>query len=254
MRARGGIRGALDPLRGLRAAAVIALAPLAASLAPARPAAAQTVRPVVVEYYGTSVKGRFEVANDGLVPLNVVLEPKSFDVTETGDAIYRPLDGRVRLRLSTMSARIPARQSRWVFFEAQADTIPAWFVITATFSGMPKRSGLEVLVELPHTVYLVQKELLRREDVRVPTAVYSAAEKWILLEIENRGPRLGRATQVDANRHGERRQAPSFPLQPGGRPQLLIPWVAAREPDRVTIRFQCFTLDIPLQKISQVAG
>lgn len=253
-RARGRIRGALDPLRALRSAAGIAFAGLAASLAPASPSVAQTVRPVVVEYYGTSVKGRFELANDGLVPLNVVLEPKSFDVTETGDAIYRPLDGRVRLRLSTMSARIPARQSRWVFFEARADTIPAWFVITATFSGMPKRSGLEVLVELPHTVYLVQKELLRREDVRVPTAVYSAAEKWILLEIENRGPRLGRATQIEAIAKGERREAPSFPLLPGGRRQLLIPWDASREPDRVTIRFQGFTLDIPLQKISQVAG
>jgi hypothetical protein len=236
------------------AAAVLGLASLLAAFALARPASAQTVRPVVVEYYGTTVKGRFELANDGLVPLTVVLEPKSFDVTETGDAIYRPLDSRVRLRLSAMSLRIPARQSRWVFYEAQADSIPAWFVITSTFSGMPRRSGLEVLVELPHTVYLVQKELLRREDIRVPTAVYSAAEKWILLEIENRGPRLGRATQIEATGTGERRESPSFPLLPGGRRQLVIPWDAAHEPDRVMIRFQGFTLDIPLQKISQVAG
>ncbi|HYJ33265.1 MAG TPA: hypothetical protein VE326_08595 [Candidatus Binatia bacterium] len=250
-RARGRIRGALEPLRPARVAALLAVL---ASLATGIPARAQTLRPVVVEYYGATAKGKFELANDGLVPLTVILEPKSFDVTETGDAIYRALDPRIRLRLSTMSVRIPARQSRWVFFEARTDSVPAWFVVTATFSGMPKRSGLEVLVELPHTVYLVQKELLRREDVRVTSAVYSAAEKWILLEIENRSPRLGRVTQVEAFGKGERREHPSFPLLPGGRRQLLIPWDAASEPDRVTLRFQGFTLEVPLQKTSQVAG
>jgi hypothetical protein len=249
---RGWTGRALAPFRSPHAS--VAVATLILGMIASRPAAAQTVRPVVVEYYGMTAKGRFELANDGLVPLNVVLEPKSFDVTETGDAIYRPLDSRIRLRLSTMSVRIPARQSRFVFFEARSDSIPAWFVITATFSGMPRRSGLEVLVELPHTVYLVQKELMRREDVRVSTAAYSSAEKWILIEIENRGPRLGRATQVVAIGKGESREHPSFPLLPGGRRQLIIPWDGAREPDRVTIRFQGFTLDIPLQKISQVAG
>jgi hypothetical protein len=248
-RARGGIRAALAPLcpAGALLAGVLVLAP-------ASPARAQTLRPVVVEYFGTTAKGKFELANDGLVPLNVVLEPKSFDVTETGDAIYRTLDPRIHLRLSSMSARIPARQSRWVFFEAQTDSVPAWFVITATFSGMPKHSGLDVLVELPHTVYLVQKELLRREDVRVATAVYSEPEKWVLIELENRGPRLGRATQIEATAKGERRAYPSFPLVPGGRRQILIPWDAVRDPERVTVRFQGFTLDIPLLKIAQVAG
>lgn len=248
-RARGGIRAALAPL-GLAGALLAGVL----VLAPASPARAQTLRPVVVEYFGTTAKGKFELANDGLVPLNVVLEPKSFDVTETGDAIYRTLDPRIHLRLSSMSARIPARQSRWVFFEAQTDSVPAWFVITATFSGMPKHSGLDVLVELPHTVYLVQKELLRREDVRVVTAVYSEPEKWVLIELENRGPRLGRATQIEATAKGERRPYPSFPLVPGGRRQILIPWDAVRDPERVTIRFQGFTLDIPLLKIAQVAG
>lgn len=238
--ARGRIRGALVPL--LVAAAL------------AGPVSAQTLRPVVVEHYGTTAKGRFELVNDGLVPLNVVLEPRSFDITETGEAIYRPLDGRVRLRLSTMSVRIPARQSRLIFFEARTDSLPSWFVITATFSGMPRRSGLEVLVELPHTVYLVQKEPVRREDVRVRTAVYSQAEKWILLEIDNRGPRLGRVTRVEAVAKGERREQPSFPLVPGGRRQLIIPWDSNRIPERVLLQFQGFTLDVPIQTIPQVAG
>lgn len=238
--ARGWIRGALVVLMALPCFA--------------RPADAQTVRPVVVEYSGAKAKGRFEVVNDGLIPLTVVIEAKSFDVTETGEAIYRPLDDRLHLRLSTMSVRLPARQSRFIFFEAETDSLPAWFVITSTFSGLPRQSGLQVLVELPHTVYLVQKEPLRREDVVVRTAVYSAAEKWILVDLENVGPRLGRATQIVASTKGERREHPSFPVLPGGRRQLVIRWDAARDPDRVTIRFQNFSLEIPLEKIPQVAG
>ena len=253
-RTRGRIRGALVPLPVAGAPMLAALALGVAALAAVRPATAQTVRPVIVEYYGNTAKGRFELVNDGLVPVNVVLEPKSFDVTETGDAIYRPLDGKIRLRLSTMSVRIPARQSRFVFFEARCDTVPAWFVITSTFSGMPRRAGLQILVELPHTVYLVQKDLLQRDDVRVETAAYSAAEKWILVEIQNRGPRLGRATEVQAVAKGEHKDYPSFPLMPGARRQIIIPWDSPRAPEHVTIKFQGFTLDVPLLKISQVAG
>lgn len=217
-------------------------------------ASAQTVRPVVVEHYSKKVKSKFELVNDGLKPLNVVLEAKSFDVTETGEAIYRPLDPRVHLRLSAMSVRIPAQQSRVIFFEAEADTTPAWFVITSTFSGLPRRSGLEVEVELPHTVYLVQKEPLRREDVMIRTAVFSSSEEWVLVEIENLGPRLGRALRIEATSKSERQPYPSFPLLPHGRRQILIPWDSPLPPERLTIRFQGFTLDIPLIKASQVAG
>ena len=218
------------------------------------PAAAQTVRPVVVEYTGAKIKGKFELVNDNLTPMSVILEPKSFDVTETGEAVYRPLDSRIRLRLSAMSVRIPARQSHWIFFEAQTDSLPAWFVIPCTFAGSPKHKGLEVLIELPHTVYMLQKESLVREDVRVHTAVYSPAEKWILVELENRGPRLGRATSVEASAKGEKRPYPSFPLIPASTRQILIPWDAAIPPSRVTIRFTGFTLEIPLTEASQVAG
>jgi hypothetical protein len=236
------------PLLGAATAAVAAAAWTAV------PAGAQTVRPVVVEYVGNKIKGKFELVNDNLTPLSAILEPKSFDITETGEAVYRPLDSRIRLRLSAMSVRIPPRQSHWIFFEAETDTLPAWFVIPCTFAGSPKHRGLEVLIELPHTVYMLQKESLVREDVRVHTAVYSPAEKWILVEVENRGPRLGRALSIEAVAKGEKRPYPSFPLAPASNRQILIPWDAATPPEKVLIRFLNFTLEIPLTEASQVAG
>ena len=65
-------------------------------------AAAQTVRPVISEL-GNPAKGRVEYVNDGLTPLNVVLEAKSFTVSEKGELNYRPLDPDIHLKLSATS-------------------------------------------------------------------------------------------------------------------------------------------------------
>jgi hypothetical protein len=219
-----------------------------------RSAVAQTVRPVVVEYVGNRVKAKFELLNDTLYPLNVILEPKSFDVTETGEGIYKPLDPAIHLKLSTMSMRIPPQQSRYVFFEATADTLPAWFVIPCTFAGMPKRGGLDIEVELPHTVYLLQKDPLRKEDVQIETAVYSPADKGILLEMQNTGPRLGRVLSIEAVAGKQKSVQPSFPLLPNGARQVVIPWDRPEPPEKLILHFNGFTIERTLLKASQVAG
>src|SRR5208337_5614586 len=71
---------------------------------------AQTVRPVISEL-GNPAKGRVDYVNDSLTPLNVVLEAKSFTVSETGEISYRPLDPSIHLKLSTTSFRIQPQQT-----------------------------------------------------------------------------------------------------------------------------------------------
>jgi hypothetical protein len=232
---------------------LLVLAAAAAGLA-APPVAAQTIRPVVVQYVGNRVKAKFELVNDTLFPLNVILEPKSFDVTETGEAVYRPLDPSIHLRLSAMSLRIPAKQSRFIFFEATVDSLPSWFVIPCTFAGMPKHGGLDIEVELPHTVYMLQKQPLRREDVQIPTAVYSPAEKGILVEVENTSPGLGRVLSAEAIAKGQKRIQPSFPLLPHGVRQFVIPWDLPDPPEKLILHFNGFDIERPLLEASQVAG
>src|ERR1700722_5771429 len=89
---------------------------------------AQTVRPVINEL-GNPAKGRVEYVNDGLTPLNVVLEPRSFTVSETGEITYRPLDANVHLKLSAPRFRIQPQQTYYVFYEASSQQSPSWFVI-----------------------------------------------------------------------------------------------------------------------------
>ncbi len=96
----------------------------------------QTVRPVIVEYTGAG-RGKFELVNNSLRTANVVVEARSFTITEDGSGIYGPLTSEIHLKLSAMSLHIPAQQSRFVFYEAKADKLPAWFVIYSTFAGQP---------------------------------------------------------------------------------------------------------------------
>ncbi len=90
--------------------------------------AAQTIRPVLSEYAATA-KGRVELTNDSIVPLTVIVTPKSLEVSETGEISYGPLAAEIHLKLSAMSFRIAPKQSYYMFYEAKADKLPAWFVM-----------------------------------------------------------------------------------------------------------------------------
>src|SRR5512132_3081432 len=70
---------------------------------------AQTVRPIISEYTGNA-KGRVELVNDSTTPLTVIVSPKTFDVSETGEMSYGPMPDDIHLRLSAMSFRIQPKQ------------------------------------------------------------------------------------------------------------------------------------------------
>lgn len=223
---------------GLAALALVALA---------APAFGQTVRPVIVEYSGKRIHGKFDLVNDQLMPVNVILEARSFDVTEDGDPVFRPLDPGVKLKLSEMSFRLPAQQSRTIFFEARAESVPTWFTIYSTFSGMPRRQGIDLEVELPHTVYMLPKQPLGAADVKVESAVWDSVAKNVALRLKNVGPRLGRVEEVEARGKKEKRQSGSFPLLPGASRRVLIPWDAPVPPSTYRLKFQRFVLEDSLR-------
>jgi hypothetical protein len=222
-------------------------AALAAIALLATPAWAQTIRPVIVEYKGTKVHGKFDLVNDQLLPVNVILEPKSFDVTDAGDPIYRPLDKSVTLKLSEMSFRIPAQQSRTIFFEARAESIPAWFTIFATFAGMPRRQGIEIEVELPHTVYMLTKQPLAAADVHVESATWDSLTKNVTVRLRNVSGRLGRVEEAEALAKKEKSGVGSFPLLPHASRVVVIPWKAPVAPSVYRFRFQRFALEDSLR-------
>ena len=223
-----------------RQARWIAIAMLAFCLV----ASAQTVRPLINEL-GNPAKGRVEYVNDSSVPLNVVIETKSFSVSEQGEISYRPLDKNVHLKLSATSFRIPPQQSYFLFYEASSDSAPAWFVIYGAFSGFAFRTeqGMNVRVQLPHTVYLLPKGGVDKTDIHVVSATYDPAANKVTVLTENSGPNFGRVQQASLSGGRKRQEGAGFPIFPQSRRQMEYTWQGDQPPDKITLEFEKFKVE-----------
>jgi len=216
---------------------------------------AQTVRPLINEL-SNPAKGRVEYVNDGLTPLNVVLEAKSFTVSETGEIAYRPLAANIHLKLSATSFRIQPQQTYYVFYEASSPQSPSWFVIYAAFSGFPFRTaqGMNVRLELPHTVYLLPKQSVEKSEVHVARAEFSPTGDKFLLEVENTGNNFGRVLETQLNYSKKKQEAPGFPIFPHSKRILEVSLEekvqAGNLPLGVTLQFQNFKIEQNLQSHS----
>jgi hypothetical protein len=215
------------------------------------PSAAQSISPPLAEYQ-EKARSSFQLQNASIFPITVVLEVRGFDITEQGEVVDTPLDtSRVRVKLSEMSFRLPPRGNRRVFYEAEGDTLPAWFTILSAMTGARTESGLNVRIILPHVVYLNQKQPLRQEDVAVTRIEFDRASHKARVQLENRGPRLGRVHQLtlrDGNHSGQ--PAGGFPLLPHKRRWAEVDWAGDSAPSRLTIRFARFTIDTVFPSVS----
>ncbi len=209
-----------------------------------RPAAAQSVSPPIIEYRGDKARGSFIVGNQTLYPLTVVLQPKGFRVDEDGDLSDIPLDTAiVTLKLSTLSFRLQPRQSYTVYYEVKADSVPYWFNIWSGVTGSKTESGINLRIELPHVVYLNQKEKLKQPDVAIEWVHYQPANKQIVVAFRNVSPRLGRVQSVTASADKAKSQeAAGFPLFPGSVRRMRMPWPDSLPPQRIEARFDGFRL------------
>jgi hypothetical protein len=211
-------------------------------------AIAQTVRPVISEL-GNPAKGRVEYVNDSLTPLNVVLEAKSFTVSEKGELNYRQLDPNIHLKLSATSFRIQPKQTYYVFYEASSQPSPSWFVIYASFSGFPFRTaqGMNVRLQLPHTVYLLPKQRTEKADVRVVRAEFDSVDNKVILEVENTGDNFGRVLQTQLASGKKKQEAPGFPIFPHSKRILEVPLDANTVPTEVSLQFENFKVEEKLR-------
>ncbi len=210
---------------------------------------AQTVRPVIDENIvkgpGKKASGRIEYINDSLQPLNVTLDSRSFTVSDTGDLSYQPLDGRIHVKFSSTSFRIPPKQNFFVFYEAWADEVPAWFVVYATFAGFTERTreGLNLQVLLPHTIYLLPKQTVRKEELQVKIAEYRPKDKKIIVRVENTGAAFGRILETDVTSGKSKTASNGFPVFPHREREVEIPWESSDGPQKVVLQLERFRLE-----------
>lgn len=214
------------------------------TLAFVRPLGAQTVRPAVVEYL-QQARGKFDLVNETLFPLTVVLEPRGFHVEPSGELIEEPLDTtRIQVKISAMSFRIPPRETYTVFYEATAKSFPSWFLVSSTLTGARTQAGLNVRIELPHVVYMLQPEPLRKAEVAIRAFEFDSAAKRIHVELENTGTSLGRVLSSEVSVNGKKPvPGGAFPLFPHSQRRLEIPWTEDATPEKLVLRFANFTME-----------
>ena len=213
-------------------------------LVPGGVAHAQSVSPPIAEYREKARGASFNVSNQSVFPLTVVLQVKGFVVDEDGELRDVPLDTtRVHVKLSVLSFRLQPRQTYTVFYEASTDSAPAWFNIWSGITGARTDAGINVRIELPHVVYLNQRERLEASDVRLVSAVHRPGDHRVTIELENVSPRIGRARSIMVSAPGTKTtDGPAFPLFPNSRRRVVVPWEAVAPPTRVEVRFDGFRL------------
>ena len=212
-------------------------------LAGVLPLSAQTVRPVIVEHKGKAAKGKIELVNDGLVPMNVVIEPKSFQVSQEGQLSFQPLNPDIQVKLSTMAARIPPKQTHLVFYEVAAENLPAWVVIYSTFALKPPDLGIGVQVQLPHVVYLRQEENLEEQDIQVNVPGFDTRAGKLSVVIQNNSAKLGRLQEVTLSNDKEKEVYAGFPMFPDYQRHIDLDWKPEKPPTKITLRFEKFRVE-----------
>ena len=204
---------------------------------------AQAVRPVIVQHKGKVFRGKIELVNDAVVPMNVVVEPKSFQVGKEGDLSFLPLDEDLQVKLSSMGARIPPKQSQYVFYEVKAENLPAWFVIYSTFALRPPELGIGVQIQLPHVVYLNQEESLGEQDIQVNVPGFDARAGKLYMVVQNNSPRLGRLQEVTLSNDKQKEVYGGFPMFPEYERHIDLPWKPEQPPTKIVLRFEKFRVE-----------
>src|SRR4030095_9470040 len=110
----------------------------------------------------------------------------------------------MRVKTSAMSFRSPPRETYTVFYEATAKSFPAWFLISSTLTGARTQTGLNVRIELPHVVYMLQPQPLRKSDVAISAFEYDSVTKRARVELENTGTSLGRVLSSEVSVNGRK--------------------------------------------------
>ena len=209
------------------------------------PATGQNVSPIIAEYTSKAA-GSFEVTNSSLAPSIVVLEPKSFQIHEDGEGEFRDLDSSIHLELSATSVRLEPRQSARIFYKVNADKLPAWLCIYASFSPIKKKEGINVRMMLPHTIYVYQRQPLAVGDITVGRIRYDAELHHVLCEITNNSESAGRAQSVEATgKHGSAISG-GFPMLPHQKRVVTIDWHEEGAPDKVDVQFEHFSIKRPI--------
>ncbi len=149
------------------------------------------------------------------------------------------------MKFSEISFRVEPKQNYFVFYQAYADKLPSWFVVYATFGGYKEKTveGFRIQVRLPHTIYLLPKQDVQKQELVVKVAEYRPAEKKVIVRVENAGPSFGRVLAAEVSSAKDKSTQGGFPVFPFSQRQVEIPWEAASDPAKLQLHLAHFKVE-----------
>jgi len=124
--------------------------------------------------------------------MSVTLQAMDFAVSGDKQVAPSGLSPHIHVKFSKSGVRIAPKDSVHIFFDASADSYPAWFMIYAAFQQAEHRDGLNVGMQLGHPVYMYQKEGVTQGEVAIHEAVFDPVTHKLKITMENRGGKLSR--------------------------------------------------------------
>ena len=210
---------------------------------------AQTVSPVIVEY-AQKAEGSFVVRNDSMAPFTVVLEPRSFSVTEEGDPAYRLLDPSISVSLSAKSFRVAPHRAYTVYYRAQSRQLPAWFTIYASIAPPTVAGAVHLVIELPHTVYLLSRTPLRAGRVTFSRSEIAPDGRYVEAVLENHAAEFERVQEVELIGPSGKQTYAGFPFFPDQRRMLHLEWNGRGAAEKIVVKFSKFKVESTLHRSS----
>jgi hypothetical protein len=171
----------------------------------------QAITPPIAEFRGFKAEGSFEIDNQTEQAMSVVLQTRSFSVSNEGRVVYQPLQSSVRLEIGASSFIIPSHDSHTVYYKAASTVSPASFSIIPTMTPLGRTTGLRIGYTIPHMIYLYQKVKLVRSDVQL-------TRNGGTLTIRNLSGKLGRVEFI----HNGNNDLDGFPIYPEQTRQIPI--------------------------------
>lgn len=149
-----------------------------------------------------------------------------------------------------MSFRVEPKQDYYVFYKASAEALPSWFCIYANITGPHTQEGIQVRLELPHTVYLLGKKPIAASDVAwiQALAVSGKDNRKVEAEVENRGADVSRVREIEVTSASGKQSYEGFPLFPGQLRKIDLDWNQPGEPQHIQLKFDRFKVDSDLHQ------
>jgi hypothetical protein len=165
----------------------------------------------------------------------------SFSVDSNGEPTYRPLDLDVRLDLSAKSFRVAPKRQYTVFYKATGQHTPTWFTIYASVISNAHVGAMNLVIDLPHTVYLLDREGPSVNDIVFhPSAERETSGNKVSVVVENKSSEFTRVSEIEVSSGGEKQTYPGFAFFPGQSRTLHLDWTKSDPPKSIELRFKKF--------------